>query len=207
MTANNSSLLLLMSFAASTFAAGSSSNPQHLMLAQPSGGVPNNQLPLIIWPSIAPDEDQEDGVMDSASWFEYTFSHNGWPAAWRAPIFPYTHYHPNCHEILGVASGWAEVLFGGDSGRMVTLREGDAVLIPAGVGHKQVFASDDFFAVGAYPEGMTPETVRDEPSQLRASKAKILQVPLPKRDPFTGGEGAMTEIWLPVAQQMAPGKL
>lgn len=119
-----------------------------------------------------------------------------------APIFPYTHYHPNTHEVLGVGAGWAEVLFGGDSGRMVTLREGDAVLIPAGVGHKQVFASDDFFTVGAYPEGMSPETVRDEPSRLRASKEQIQRVPLPDRDPFTGGEGAMTEIWLPVAQQL-----
>ena len=201
MTANTSSLMLLMSFAAGTFAAGSSSNPQHLMLSLPSGGVPNNMLPLIIWPGIAPDYDEEL-QSDSAAWFEKTFSDNGWPAAWRAPIFPYTHYHPNTHEVLGVAAGWAEVLFGGDSGRMVTLREGDAVLIPAGVGHKQVFASDDFFAVGAYPEGMSPETVRDEPSRLRAAKEQIARVPLPHRDPFTGGEGAMTDIWLPIAQQL-----
>jgi len=201
MTANHSSLLLLMSFAAGTFSAGSSSNPQHLMLSLPSGGVPNSPLPLIIWPGIVPYDD-ENPTEDSAAWFEKTFTRNGWPAAWRAPIFPYTHYHPNTHEVLGVAAGWAEVLFGGDSGRMVTLREGDAVLIPAGVGHKQVFASEDFFTVGAYPEGMSPETVRDEPSRLRASKEMIQHVPLPHRDPFTGGEGAMTEIWLPIAQQL-----
>lgn len=197
MSAQSSSLLLLMSFAAGTFSAGSSGNPQHLMLSLPSGGVPNNPLPLIIWPCVVPEEEE-----DSAAWFEKTFSASGWPAAWRAPMFPYTHYHPNTHEVLGVGAGWAEVLFGGDSGRMVTLREGDAVLIPAGVGHKQVFASDDFFTVGAYPEGMSPETVRDEPSRLRASKEQIQRVPLPDRDPFTGGEGAMTEIWLPVAQQL-----
>ncbi|KTR97548.1 hypothetical protein [Pantoea dispersa] len=197
MSAQSSSLLLLMSFAAGTFSAGSSGNPQHLMLSLPSGGVPNNPLPLIIWPCVVPEEEE-----DSAAWFEKTFSASGWPATWRAPIFPYTHYHPNTHEVLGVGAGWAEVLFGGDSGRMVTLREGDAVLIPAGVGHKQVFASDDFFTVGAYPEGMSPETVRDEPSRLRASKEQIQRVPLPDRDPFTGGEGAMTEIWLPVAQQL-----
>ncbi len=197
MSAQSSSLLLLMSFAAGTFSAGSSGNPQHLMLSLPSGGVPNNPLPLIIWPCVVPEEEE-----DSAAWFEKIFSASGWPAAWRAPIFPYTHYHPNTHEVLGVGAGWAEVLFGGDSGRMVTLREGDAVLIPAGVGHKQVFASDDFFTVGAYPEGMSPETVRDEPSRLRASKEQIQRVPLPDRDPFTSGEGAMTEIWLPVAQQL-----
>ena len=194
MTAKISSLMLLMSFAAGTFSAGASDNPQHLMLSTPSGGVPNNPLPLIIWPRVVPD-DQED----KAAWFEKTFAQHGWPPAWRYPIFPYTHYHPNTHELLGVAEGWAEVLFGGDSGRMVTLRAGDAVLIPAGVGHKQIHASDDFIAVGAYPEGMSPETLRDEPDKLQHSLVQIKQVPMPTRDPFTGKVGAMTEIWAPVA--------
>ncbi len=198
MSAKTSSLMLLMSFAAGTFSAGASANPQHLMLSNPSGGVPNNPLPLIIWPRVVPEDQQ-----DIAAWFEKTFAQNGWPPAWRYPIFPYTHYHPNTHELLGVAAGWAEVLFGGDSGRMVTLRAGHAVLIPAGVGHKQIHASDDFIAVGAYPEGMSPETRRDEPDRLRQSLEQVKQVPLPTRDPFTGNEGAMTEIWTPIAKLSA----
>lgn len=198
MTASSSSLLLLMSFAAGTFAAGSSNNPQHLMLASPSGGVPNNPLPLIIWPRVALGEMQEEEP-DIAGWFEQTFARNGWPPSWRYDIFPYTHYHPNTHELLGVAEGWAEVLFGGDTGRMVTLRAGDAVLIPAGVGHKQVYASEDFMVVGAYPEGFEPETNRDEPGKLRAALEQVKRVPLPTRDPFTGKEGALTEIWTPIA--------
>lgn len=198
MTASSSSLMLLMSFAAGTFAAGSSNNPQHLMLAGPSGGVPNNPLPLIIWPRVALDEAQEEEP-DLAGWFEQTFARNGWPPSWRYDIFPYTHYHPNTHELLGVAQGWAEVLFGGDTGRMVTLRAGDAVLIPAGVGHKQVYASEDFMVVGAYPEGFAPETNRDEAARLRAAEQQVKQVPLPTRDPFTGKEGALTDIWTPIA--------
>ncbi len=198
MTASSSSLMLLMSFAPGTFAAGSSNNPQHLMLAGPSGGVPNNPLPLIIWPRVALDEAQEEEP-DLAGWFEQTFARNGWPPSWRYDIFPYTHYHPNTHELLGVAQGWAEVLFGGDTGRMVTLRAGDAVLIPAGVGHKQVYASEDFMVVGAYPEGFAPETNRDEPARLRAAEQQVKQVPLPTRDPFTGKEGALTDIWTPIA--------
>ena len=198
MTASSSSLMLLMSFAAGTFAAGSSNNPQHLMLASPSSGVPNNPLPLIIWPRVALDEAQEEEP-DLADWFERTFARNGWPPSWRYDIFPYTHYHPNTHELLGVAEGWAEVLFGGDTGRMVTLRAGDAVLIPAGVGHKQVYASEDFMVVGAYPEGFAPETSRDEPAKLHAAEQQVKRVPLPTRDPFTGKEGAVTEIWTPLA--------
>jgi uncharacterized protein YjlB len=183
----------MMSFAAGTFSAGASDNPQHLMLAIPSGGVPNNPLPLIIWPRVVPEEEE------IAAWFEKTFEENGWPPAWRYPIFPYTHYHPNTHELLGVAEGWAEVLFGGDSGRMVTLRAGDAVLIPAGVGHRQVSASEDFMVVGAYPRGMSPETLRDEPAKLKMAQEQVKKVPLPTQDPFTGKEGALTEIWQPIA--------
>jgi uncharacterized protein YjlB len=37
---------------------------------------------------------------------------------------------------------------------------------------------------------------------LRVAKDQIARVPLPQRDPFTGGEGAMTDIWLPIAQQL-----
>ncbi|HBV93024.1 MAG TPA: hypothetical protein DEF80_18855 [Pantoea sp.] len=193
MRASSSSLMLMMSFAAGTFSAGASDNPQHLMLAIPSGGVPNNPLPLIIWPRVVPEEEE------IAAWFEKTFDENGWPPVWRYPIFPYTHFHPNTHELLGVAEGWAEVLFGGDSGRMVTLRAGDAVLIPAGVGHRQVSASDDFMVIGAYPRGMSPETLRDEPAKLKMAQEQVKKVPLPTQDPFTGKEGALTEIWQPIA--------
>lgn len=191
-------LLLMMSFAAGTFSAGSSNNPQHLMLATPSNGVPNNPLPLIIWPRVVPHDEE-----DIAAWFEKTFGQNGWPPAWRYPIFPYTHYHPNTHELLGVGAGWAEVLFGGESGRMVTLRAGDAVLIPAGVGHRQVSASEDFFCVGAYPQGSEPQTLRDDPAQLKSAQESIKRVPIPRQDPFTGAEGAMTDIWYPVVNQLS----
>ncbi len=76
-----------------------------------------------------------------------------------------------------MAEGWAEVLFGGDSGRMITLRAGDAVLIPAGVGHRQVSASEDFVAVGAHPEGLKPEILRDEIGLLKLSQEKVKKCP------------------------------
>lgn len=192
------SLMAMMSFAAGTLFSGTSNNPQHLMLAQPSNGVPNNPLPLIIYPRVVPDD-----VEDIAVWFEQRFAEHRWPPRWRSAIFPYTHYHSNCHELLGVGAGWAEVLFGGESGRVVTLRAGDAVLIPAGVGHQQVSASEDFFTVGAYPAGMEPDTLRDDKNRLEQSLLAIKQVPLPQFDPLTGEEGAVTDFWHPVAQQLA----
>ena len=46
---------------------------------------------------------------------------------------------------------------------------------------------------------MSPETLRDEPAKLKTSQAQVKNVPLPHQDPFTGKEGAMTDIWQPIA--------
>ncbi|MEJ5113604.1 cupin domain-containing protein [Erwinia billingiae] len=194
MLPQSGSLLTMMSFAAGTFSAGASSNPQY-MTFQPASGVPNNPLPLIIYPQVAPDEEE-----DIARFFEDLFARHQWLPRWRYPVFPYTHYHPNTHELLGIAAGWAQILFGGETGRAVTVYAGDAVLIPAGVGHQQLAASDDFFAVGAYPRGMQPDTRRDELNLLNQSIVEIKRVPMPQHDPITGGEGAVTEIWHPLEQ-------
>ena len=193
------SLLAMMSFAAGTFSAGSSNNPQYLTF-QPVNGVPNNPLPLIIYPQAVPDDIEEEEI---ARYFEDLFAQNQWPPAWRCPVFTYTHYHPNTHELLGIGAGWAQILFGGETGRAVKVHAGDIVLIPAGVGHHQIAASEDFFAVGAYPKGMKPETYRDDPAYLEQSLLTIKQVPLPEQDPVTGGEGAVTNIWHPLVHPSA----
>lgn len=194
MLPNSASLLAMMSFAAGTFSSGTSTNPQY-MTFQPASNVPNNPLPLIIYPQVVPQE-----VEDVASYFEDLFARHQWLPRWRYPVFPYTHYHPNTHELLGISAGWAQILFGGETGRAVTVYAGDAVLIPAGVGHQQLAASEDFFAVGAYPRGMQPETHRDEPQVMNQALLEIKRVPLPQTDPITGKEGAVTEIWHPLAQ-------
>ena len=193
MLPNTASLLAMMSFAAGSFAAGTSNNPQY-MTFQPASNVPNNPLPLIIYPQVVPEE-----VEDIASYFEDLFASHQWLPRWRYPVFPYTHYHPNTHELLGISAGWAQILFGGETGRAVTVYAGDAVLIPAGVGHQQLNASEDFFAVGAYPRGMQPETRRDEQDVLSQSLVEIKRVPMPQTDPITGKEGAVTDIWHPLA--------
>ncbi len=192
------SLLAMMSFAAGTFSAGSSNNPQYLTF-QPVNSVPNNVLPLIIYPQVLPEEIEGD----IADYFEDLFARHQWPPAWRSPVFAYTHYHPNTHELLGISAGWAQILFGGETGRAVTVRAGDVVLIPAGVGHHQLAASEDFFAVGAYPKGMKPVTCRDDPADLERSLLAIPRVPLPEYDPLTGEEGALTTIWHPLANPPA----
>ncbi|OON41973.1 hypothetical protein BTJ39_02115 [Izhakiella australiensis] len=188
------SLMSLMSFAAGTLMTGASSQPHYLLLSQTDNGVPNNpRFPLICYPQAAP-EDSED----LAVWFEDRFAANQWLPRWRYPVYPYTHFHPNTHEMLGICAGWAEILFGGDNGRVMTVHAGDAVLIPAGVGHKQIAASDDFFAVGAYPRGIQPETLRDDKAQLSLALEAVKQVAVPQSDPLLGDQGGLVDIWHPL---------
>ncbi|WP_436892894.1 cupin domain-containing protein [Siccibacter turicensis] len=159
-------------------------------IKQPCGGVPNNSLPLLIYPGAA-----VQATGDLADWFEQCFERNDWPPRWRYPIFTYTHFHSNTHEVLGVYQGSAQVQFGGEAGPVLTLKQGDAVLIPAGVGHKQIAASQDFMAVGAYPRGFSPDKCLDKPEQRDAMQRNAERVPLPDSDPLLGERSGINTHW------------
>ncbi len=81
--------------------------------------------------------------------------------------------------MLGIVSGSAQVRFGGEDGDLVGVTAGDVVVIPAGVAHACIEASDDFAVVGAYPNGADYDTIRDDPGALAASQQRIAQVPCP----------------------------
>lgn len=159
-----------------------------LALNQTSGGVPNSTLPLLLYPHALQAE-------DLAGAFENLFASNGWPPRWRYPVFTYTHFHSNTHEALGVFAGRAQIQFGGETGPVVELSRGDAVLIPAGVGHKQIEASEDFMCVGAYPDGFSPDKCLDQPEQLAQVKENIAKVPQPDKDPVTGNREGINRLW------------
>src|SRR5579871_4522989 len=97
------------------------------------GDVPNNPLPLIVYKRAV---DVTRG--DPAVAFEDLFEANGWGGGWRNGIYPFHHYHSTAHEVLGIARGEAVVRFGGEYGETLHVKAGDAVLIPAGVGHKRL---------------------------------------------------------------------
>lgn len=160
------------------------------LITTPSGGVPNNPLPLMLYPGVAA---QHKG--DFADWFEQRFDSHGWPPRWRYPVFTYTHFHSNTHEVLGIYQGSAEIQFGGEDGPVIHIAKGDAVLIPAGVGHKQIAASKDFMAVGAYPEGFSPDKCLDQPENLALTQRHVTAVPCPDTDPLFGTEGGILLYW------------
>lgn len=157
---------------------------------QSNGIVPNSPLPLIVRRgAVSPAQD------DPAKAFKATFARNGWTNAWMDTIHDHHHYHPNTHEVLGVVSGSASVRFGGEEGELVAVSSGDVVVIPAGVAHALINASDDFAVVGAYPDGRSYETIRDDPGALASSQQRIAQVPLPDSDPVDGADGPLTKLW------------
>jgi uncharacterized protein YjlB len=161
-----------------------------LDLNEAVGGVPNSPLPLVIYRNIIPVE-----TKDPASWLEQCFTAHQWPPQWRYIIYPFTHFHAETHELLGVYAGQAQVQFGGETGPVLPLTVGDVVLIPAGVGHKAVKAEEGFMVVGAYPPGMSADLCRDDPAKLAAVRQRIAKVPLPATDPITGDRGGITTLW------------
>jgi len=151
------------------------------------GDIPNNRLKLIVYENAI---DTEAG--DPAVAFETLFMRHGWGGSWRNGIFPFHHYHSTAHEVLGIAKGEAEVRFGGEGGKTLFVKAGDAVLIPAGVGHKRLSASPDLLVIGAYPGGQWADLMREGAEDKDGIRARIAAVKVPAEDPVGG---PMREVW------------
>jgi uncharacterized protein YjlB len=152
------------------------------------GRFPNSVLPLLVYRGALP--------ADPAA-MERAFAANGWSNSWRDGIFTYHHFHSTSHEVLGIAAGEVRVAFGGPAGREVTVRGGDVVVIPAGVGHRNMGQSADLLVVGAYPNGMDYDLLRGDPSEHAAAVRAIAAVPLPARDPVIGADAGLRRLWTP----------
>jgi uncharacterized protein YjlB len=168
----------------------------HVFVFEDDGLIPNSTLPLIIRQgAVTPDAD------DPPKSFERVFAKNGWTNSWRDGVFDYHHYHSNAHEVLGVATGSATLRFGGESGETFGVSAGDVVIIPAGVGHARIKASDDFLCVGAYNGGRDYDIIRADPGrsadpgQIGAARQRIAAVPMPGADPVDGESGPLLKLW------------
>jgi len=157
---------------------------------QDDGTVPNNPaLPLVLYRGAL----AESG--DRATECERMFDRNGWPDAWRNGIYAHHHYHSTAHEVLGIAAGSARVRLGGENGKVIELRAGDVVVIPAGVAHKRESASSDLLVIGAYPRGQRADICRAEPGSHDKAVSNIAAVPLPAADPVDGASGPLMKLW------------
>lgn len=166
-----------------------SGQPEQLHFAD-DGVIPNSRLPVLLYRQVP-----LDGP-DLAVALERLFAANAWPPQWRYGVYDYHHYHPNAHEVLGVARGQVTLRLGGDQGQDVTVAAGDVVVLPAGTGHRSMASSPDFLVVGAYPPGQEDFiTQRADPAVHARSVELIAKVPLPTTDPVTGRDGVLPELW------------
>jgi uncharacterized protein YjlB len=156
------------------------------------GDIPNNPtLPVLIYQGAL-----DLAVDDPASACIARFAAHGWGDAWRNGIYPFPHYHSTAHEALGVCRGSAKVRLGGANGLVLTVKAGDALVLPAGTGHLNLGSSPDFLVVGAYPEGQDWDLRRGEPDERPAVLRNIENTPLPSSDPLFGSRGPLIERWL-----------
>lgn len=163
-------------------------NKPDILFFEDDGVVPNSKFPLLRY-RRAFSERKEKG----AAWLEQKFLSNNWSNSWRNGIFDFQHYHSIAHEVLGIYSGEALVLLGGDKGKQVTVEAGDIIVIPAGVGHKNL-GSKDLGVVGAYPNGMPVDIIRCQPGDRPRTDKNIAVVPFPDTDPFFGN-GGLKDLW------------
>jgi uncharacterized protein YjlB len=156
-------------------------------LLEDDGGIPNSKLPVLVYHNVS--EAREAGSC------EELFAENGWLGAWRDGIFSFHHFHSTAHEVLGIVSGSARVMLGGPAGQQFEVGVGDVLVLPAGTGHCNQGSSDDLLVVGAYPDGMSWDIRRGDPSEHEEVLARIRTVPLPGADPVGGREGPLVELW------------
>ena len=76
----------------------------------------------------------------------------------------------------------------------MTIKAGDIIVIPAGVGHKNL-ESDDLGVVGAYPNGMMWDMNYGKPAERPKADENIAAVPIPKQDPLLGSRDGLIKIW------------
>ncbi len=163
----------------------------HEYLFEDDGSIPNNpNLPLLIYPGALPEPERQP------SRCKELLAENGWGGAWVDGVFSYHHYHSTSHEVLVVVGGSARIAFGGPEGNTVEVEAGDAVVIPAGVGHCNAGSSGDFSVVGAYPRGQEDYDLRTgEEGERPKVLENIRDVPLPEADPLLGEGGPLLRRW------------
>jgi len=154
------------------------------------GIFPNSVLPLLFYHQALITKNK-----DPASIFEQRFAENDWTNSWRDGVYSFPHYHSTSHEVLGLYSGRATLRLGGEHGKNVEVQSGDVVVIPAGVAHQNIVASDDFSVVGAYPGGRQWDLLRGLPGERPKADDNIAELPTPENDPIYRAKGPLRQIW------------
>ena len=91
----------------------------------------------------------------------------------------------------GAAGGYGNT----NEGKIIALRSGDVVILPAGTGHQRISASKQLLVVGAYPPSGTYDECMPLPEHHARALKSIPKVPTPAKDPVYGRGGPLQELW------------
>jgi len=154
------------------------------------GVFPNSDLPLIVYRGVF-----DRHGPDAESHARDLLARHHWTGGWVNGIYGFHHYHSTSHEVLVITVGQAKVQFGGEHGITAEVTAGDAVVIPAGVAHKNLGSSADFTVVGAYPDGRSYDMCYGKQGERPMTDRNIAQVPLTHIDPLVGPNGPLIQLW------------
>lgn len=125
--------------------------PETYYINQSTPTVPNSALPVLIYRSCLPFSSTAQSVSDFGT-------QNHWPPGGVFKHYPTAHFHNVTHECYAVVKGSSRLLLGcgpekdQSSGTVVLLKQGDAIVLPAGVSHCCLESWDEYEYVGLYPE-------------------------------------------------------
>jgi uncharacterized protein YjlB len=158
---------------------------------QDDGVFPNGRYPALIYRGVL------DQNVDLARSFDSLFARNGWTNSWRNGLYTFHHYHSTAHEVLGIYRGSVRIALAGPGrgGRVIELRAGDVVVVPAGLAHKNERQSHDFGTVGAYPRGTSYDMMYGKKGERPLADRNIARVPIPGSDPVEGPRGSLPHLW------------
>ncbi len=111
---------------------------------QANGTFPNSKLPVLFYKNIL--QGPADLLPEA---FETFFKRDDRLNCWKAGIFTYHHYHSIIHEVLGICQGYTVIQLGGERGNKVSIEQGDVIVIPAGVAHRNLLSQGQLICIGA----------------------------------------------------------
>lgn len=161
-----------------------------LIFLTDDGVFPNSSLPVLYYNHVIMKERNNISLA-----FVELFNGYNWTNHWIGGIQTVHHYHSNTHEVLGVIKGNTTLMLGGDSGQRLDIQQGDVLVIPAGVAHRNLGSEDDVMCVGAYPAGRGYDMNYGNSGERPLVDRNIGSAQIPNTDPVYGLDGGLVKIW------------
>jgi uncharacterized protein YjlB len=173
---------------------------QHLIPAWKR--IPNTSIqnkPLLIYHGVvSKNSSSADSSVSASQLSTHLESVGAVVPQWQYTMYRQTHFHSNCHELLGVIAGRAKLCFGGEEnpGRVEPVVEaGDLMIVPAGVAHRLLEdqSGGAFKMLGCYPPGKDWDMCYGAPGD-EGKIANISELAWFDKDPLYGKDGPAVKV-------------